>query len=367
MDETTITFEISFGKSKHTLHLHADCLVTDLKAQIADCLGVAPAGQTLAGLPKSADDAPLRGLPLKRPVHKLLLVGVRDEARAAARAAEAAALAAADGVVDDLAHDDDAGGEAAADLSRVPAFAALVDERVASYRPKVLAGLRPAAKALLVLDVDYTLMDHVTTAERPIDMMRPFLHAMLTSAYASGYDIVIWSATSMIWVETKMRELGVLRSPHYRIAALVDAGAMITVDAPHYGRVKIKPLGVLWGLARALGVDSFGSHNTIMLDDLRRNFLLNPANGLRIEACRNMPAIRHTDRELLHLSKYLEVIVGLPTFGGLEHRNWRRHLADLYGYRDALLDHREARRQADAAKGGDGSGGGAAGSSGSSR
>jgi hypothetical protein len=26
MDETTITFEISFGKSKHTLHLHADCL-----------------------------------------------------------------------------------------------------------------------------------------------------------------------------------------------------------------------------------------------------------------------------------------------------------------------------------------------------
>ena len=35
-------------------------------------------------------------------------------------------------------------------------------------------------------------------------------------------DIIIWSATSMKWIEVKMRELGVLGHPDYKITALVD-------------------------------------------------------------------------------------------------------------------------------------------------
>lgn len=140
---------------------------------------------------------------------------------------------------------------------------------------------------------------------------------------------------------------------------------MITVEHPRYGRVEVKPLPVLWGLIKALSPGStHGAHNTIMFDDLRRNFLMNPSCGLRIEACRNMPLIRSTDRELLHLTRYLTSILALPSFHGLDHREWRRYLADAVGYRGALEDHRARRKAEEDAAGGAG-GAGASSSTGS--
>ena len=73
-------------------------------------------------------------------------------------------------------------------------------------------------KRLLVLDIDYTLFDHRSPAENPLELMRPckctstklcfsvsrlevschnsfaVLHEFLAAAYAE-YDIMIWSAT----------------------------------------------------------------------------------------------------------------------------------------------------------------------------
>ena len=46
-------------------------------------------------------------------------------------------------------------------------------------------------KKLLVLDIDYTLFDHRSTAETGVELMRPFLHEFLETAYAH-YDIAIW-------------------------------------------------------------------------------------------------------------------------------------------------------------------------------
>lgn len=48
---------------------------------------------------------------------------------------------------------------------------------------KVLNEPRPGKK-LLVLDIDYTLFDHRSAAETGNELMRPFLHEFLTSAYA---------------------------------------------------------------------------------------------------------------------------------------------------------------------------------------
>ena len=55
-----------------------------------------------------------------------------------------------------------------------------------------------------------------------------------TACYAK-YDIVIWSATDMKWVEVKMAELGVLTHPNYKITTLIDHGSMITVHSEKYG------------------------------------------------------------------------------------------------------------------------------------
>ncbi|KAF9620039.1 hypothetical protein IFM89_010655 [Coptis chinensis] len=49
-------------------------------------------------------------------------------------------------------------------------------------------------KKLLILDIDYTLFYHQSTAKNPLELMRPYLHEFLSAAY-SEYDIIIWSAT----------------------------------------------------------------------------------------------------------------------------------------------------------------------------
>ena len=54
--------------------------------------------------------------------------------------------------------------------------------RVEKYEVKIINDLREDKK-LLVLDIDYTLFDHKTPAETGAELMRPYLHEFLTSAY----------------------------------------------------------------------------------------------------------------------------------------------------------------------------------------
>lgn len=70
-------------------------------------------------------------------------------------------------------------------------------------------------KKLLVLDVDYTLFDHRSCAETGVELMRPYLHEFLTSAY-EDYDIVIWSTTNMKWIEAKMK-VSVRNKPFHHV------------------------------------------------------------------------------------------------------------------------------------------------------
>jgi ubiquitin-like domain-containing CTD phosphatase 1 len=45
----------------------------------------------------------------------------------------------------------------------------------------------------------------------------------------------------------------------------------------------VKPLGVIWGK-----YEQYDRTTTVMFDDLRRNFLMNPQNGLKIKAFREV-------------------------------------------------------------------------------
>ena len=198
-----------------------------------------------------------------------------------------------------------------------------LQRRIAAAKHRPLRPPRVGAK-LLVLDIDYTLYDHVSAASNLEQLTRPHLHDFLARAYASNYDIVIWSATGMRWVERKMEEMGVLRGGAYEVLALVDHASMVTVG-PMAGRQSVfdcKPLAYLWAHYPA-----FNAQNTIMLDDLRRNFVMNPQNGLRIRPFRNGPTSREDD-ELFRLAGYLEAIAGLDgeAFAALDHSRWERHL-----------------------------------------
>lgn len=50
----------------------------------------------------------------------------------------------------------------------------------------------------------------------------------------------------MKWVELKMGQLGVLNNPDYKITALMDHFAMITVQSDSRGVFNCKPLGLIW-------------------------------------------------------------------------------------------------------------------------
>ena len=44
-----------------------------------------------------------------------------------------------------------------------------------------------------------------------------------------------------------------------------------------YGVINVKPLGVIWGK-----FEQWSEKNTIMFDDIRRNFIMNPQSGLKV-------------------------------------------------------------------------------------
>ncbi len=140
---------------------------------------------------------------------------------------------------------------------------------------------------LLVLDVDYTLFDHITPCENIAPLTRPFLHDFLETANRH-YDIVIWSATSLKWVFLKCKQMGLLDNPRFKLRFLLCESAMFTVESQVRGKLRVcrvKPLEFIWRRFPA-----YTPERTIMFDDVRHNFLMNPRNGLVIRPFRNGPA-----------------------------------------------------------------------------
>lgn len=51
---------------------------------------------------------------------------------------------------------------------------------------------------------------------------------------------------------------------------------------------------------------------------------MNPQSGLKIKPFREAHKNRETDRELVHLAKYLKKIAKLDDFTKLNHKHWHR-------------------------------------------
>lgn len=311
-----VNLVVKWNGKEYTLDaLAGEDTIGTLKDVIFKKTGVRPERQKLLNLKFKGkmpeNDCKISALMLKEGF-KIMMMGSLEEA-----------IADANKIPDDLPEviddfDIEEGEEVAIENKEV--YLAKIERRVKEYTITVLNEPRPGKK-LLVLDIDYTLFDHRSVAEKGYELMRPFLHEFLTSAY-KDYDIAIWSATSMKWIEEKMKLLGVSSHSDYKIVFYLDCLAMISVHTPKYGVIQVKPLGVIWGK-----FSQYTPSNTIMFDDIRRNFLMNPQNGLRIKAFKQAHINRSTDRELLRLARYLEAIAQMDDFSQLNHRHWEKFLS----------------------------------------
>ncbi|XP_059615951.1 ubiquitin-like domain-containing CTD phosphatase 1 [Phlebotomus argentipes] len=302
------------GKEYEIGDLTEQDTVALLKHEICKRTNVQPNRQKLLNLKYkgkfASDDIRLSALEIK-PNFKLMMVGSIE-----ADIEEVCTVPEEEDVIDDF-ETSNPFEEQSYDKQEV--YLSKVSKRIRDYKIEMRNQPREGKK-LLVLDIDYTLFDHRSTAEQGTELMRPFLHEFLTSAH-QNYDIVIWSATGMRWIEEKMRLLGVSTNENYKILFYLDSGAMISIYTGDHGVIDVKPLGVIWGKFK-----QYSAKNTIMFDDIRRNFLMNPRSGLRIRPFRQAHVNRSTDRELLKLAVYLKDIAEhCEDFTKLDHRKWEHY------------------------------------------
>lgn len=207
-----------------------------------------------------------------------------------------------------------------------------VKEATEKLKIDMIAPLREGKK-LLVLDIDYTILDTrpLTSGLLPPDMCaRPGLHEFLEAVYPY-YDICIWSQTGWMWLETKLVELGMIGSSrNYQISFVLDKTCMFTVFSQRNGKPWshfVKPLQIIWN-----HFPQFDASNTIHIDDLSRNFALNPREGLKIPAFRNAQTPEAmADRELRKLTRYLLHIAQVSDFRTIMHKNWKQVIKLLPG------------------------------------
>lgn len=179
-------------------------------------------------------------------------------------------------------------------------------------------------KKCLVLDIDYTIFDHKSDFELAQEFKRPYLHEFLKVCY-THFDIVIWSATAMCHILTKMEKLQLLNHPDFKISIVLSKEFMIPHAFPGKRKIHvqdIKPLSVLWRKFE----NTYHPSNTIHIDDVVENFALNPQNGLRIEPFKDALQSRQTDKELFYLTQYLTFIGQLPSLEALDHTRWKDYI-----------------------------------------
>lgn len=184
-------------------------------------------------------------------------------------------------------------------------------------------------KKLLVLDLDYTIYD-CKGASRGYTtevLKRPYLAQFLDLIHPH-FDLVIWSQTRWQWVEAKCTELGLLTHPTIGPCFTLDRSSMITVQLPSdssFSHIKkkeaeVKALQVIW----SKNINNWCKENTLIVDDLPRNFILNPLNGVAVRPYTR--DLHSRDKELLLLGHYLVQVAALEDVTSMIHSQWKTFL-----------------------------------------
>ncbi|KAJ3056896.1 hypothetical protein HK097_003056 [Rhizophlyctis rosea] len=312
VEELTLT--ATWNGKKFVLQTPVGVTVGELKSRLADITGVKPERMKLMGFVKGrlpADDIVLSSLNLKKD-HGFMMMGTVEE-----KIWKDPTPADLPDVFNDFDFDyqpDDT--YLASDTTNRKKLRQTI-EKTSIF---LINELRPG-KGMLVLDLDYTLFDCKSSAGHISQLMRPGMHELLTAVYPY-YDICIWSQTAWRYLEMKITELGILLNPAYRIAFVLDRTSMFSIT--NMARKKdgeavkheVKALEIIW----AKFPKFYNAKNTIHIDDLSRNFAMNPQSGLKISAFKNAPTTRATDRELFPLAKYLLQISLVDDFRTLNHK-----------------------------------------------
>eukprot|EP00924_Labyrinthula_sp_SR-Ha-C_P015899 snap_masked-scaffold_4-processed-gene-12.36-mRNA-1 protein AED:0.39 eAED:0.39 QI:0/-1/0/1/-1/1/1/0/399 len=220
-------------------------------------------------------------------------------------------------------------------------------------------------KWLLVLDLDKTLLhfsSNMTRQQNIQDQLRPYLFEFLSRMY-KYFDLAIWSQTHYQYIEIKLLELGFLEPPldlkgkpaaeggytyDYKFCFALNTEHMFKVHAREYkARVggtrfkesteqHVKPLHFIWNQVDEKIQGKWNKSNTIHIDDIARNFILNPDNGLLCDPY----TMKRKEKDNFHLKKiadYLEhIVLHYKSASAVNHSNWKQILFDFQQNEDNL-------------------------------
>lgn len=210
-EETWVHLTFSWGGKTFSLDLAESDRVYDLKAALLSLTNVPPERQKILGLVKGKlppDEGRISDLKIA-PGKNFILIGTPagDEIK------DPSQLESLPDVVNDLDVDFTENPQAAARYKNDPRNFRKIREATSNLQINIINPLREG-KRLLVLDLDYTIVDTkplTSGSLPPAECARPGLHEFLEAVYPF-YDICIWSQTTWVWLEAKLVELGMVGS-----------------------------------------------------------------------------------------------------------------------------------------------------------
>jgi ubiquitin-like domain-containing CTD phosphatase 1 len=335
---------IKYKGDVHEVPVDPTETVLDVKERVEAITCVSKAKQKLLGLrlkgvpgvgakvtdETRVDDLDLRGHSAKKPV---MLLGTPEAAHQRLRQEEEMQMQPHCQAFDE--DEAEGEGEVCGDGGSLASRPDVVAKLQSRYQRANILQLHPPKKGkCVVFDIDYTFFDLGGTSERPEELLRPYTKELMRYVNAElGFDIVIWSANSMKWITVKLKELGLVGDTvGFKITACMDYTAMLTLSSSELGEERkrkrmsatfdCKPLAVLFHRYS----EYYSPDQTVMLDDLRRNFILNPKQGLTVRPFRKATTQGKQDTEFESLMAYFRILGGMESFDALDHNVWKRYL-----------------------------------------